>query len=95
MRVIWTSPALADVEEIQDFIAAESPAAASRLVDRLLDRTASLLSTNPMLGGPGRVPGTRELVISGTAYIVAYRITNQVEILAIVHGAREWPEDFE
>lgn len=94
MRIIWTSPTLADVEEIQDFIAGESPAAANRLVERLLDRTEALLSRNPMIGRVGRVPSTRELVISGTTYIVAYRITDRVEILAVVHGAREWPDDF-
>lgn len=53
------------------------------------------LQDHPQLGRPGRVPGTRELVIGGTPYVVPYRVKNQqVEILALYHGARRWPEQF-
>jgi toxin ParE1/3/4 len=46
----------------------------------------------PALGRPGRVAGTRELVISGTHYIVAYRLRGDtVELLLAVHAARKWP----
>jgi plasmid stabilization system protein ParE len=49
-----------------------------------------------MAGRKGRVAGTRELVISGTPFLVAYRIEkNEVRILAVLHSAREWPEEFE
>lgn len=41
----------------------------------------------------GRVDGTRELVIPGTQYILPYRVKqNQIQILAVFHGARQWPE---
>jgi plasmid stabilization system protein ParE len=49
-----------------------------------------------MAGRKGRVAGTRELVISGTPFVVAYGIErNEVRILAVLHAAREWPEEFE
>lgn len=94
-RVRWTSPALADLDAIQDYLAERNPAAASRLVNDILDRTDALLAANPELGRRGRVAGTRELVLPKTSYVVAYRVMEAVEILAIMHGAREWPEGFD
>lgn len=94
MIVSWTIPALVDLEQIEDFIAQDSPSVAYRLVNDLIDRTESLLSENPMIGRRGRVAGTRELVMPKTPYIVVYRASSRVEIIAVVHGAREWPESF-
>lgn len=94
-RVRWTSPALADLDSVQDYVAERNPAAAYRLVNHMLDRTDALLSANPELGRRGRVAGTRELVLPNTSYIVAYRVADAVEILAVMHGAREWPESFD
>jgi toxin ParE1/3/4 len=94
MQVLWTRPALADVEALQDFIAAENPRAAWRLVDELFDRTERLLSSNPNAGRKGRVLGTRELVLSGVPFVIAYRVTSRIEILAVVHSARDWPKSF-
>jgi addiction module RelE/StbE family toxin len=87
-------PALRDLDTIQDYIARESPKTAYRLVDGLIDRTERLLSANPMIGRVGRVLGTRGLEIIGTPYILAYRISKNVEILAVVHAARDYPEEF-
>ena len=95
MRVRWTLPALANLDSIQDYIAERNPAAASRLVNDILDRTDTLLSDNPEMGRPGRIAGTRELVLPGTSDVVAYRLREAVEILAVMHGAREWPDKFE
>lgn len=92
MRVVWTRSALADLDEIQDYVAQDSPTAAHRLVTGLRDRTAQLLSDAPMAGRKGRARGTRELVFPDFPYIVGYRVTDQVEILAVVHTARDWPE---
>lgn len=66
-----------------------------KLVGHILDRTQLLLCENPDIGRRGRVAGTRELVISKTSYIVVYRVARTVEILAVVHGARAWPERFD
>jgi len=53
------------------------------------------LSDHPNAGRPGRVHGTRELVITDTPFILPYRVVrNTVQILRVLHGARKWPEQF-
>jgi toxin ParE1/3/4 len=48
-----------------------------------------LLSENPQLGHPGRVPGTRELVIPKTPFVIPYRVRDDVlEVLRAYHHAR-------
>lgn len=95
MKVAWTRPALADLDRIQDFIAQDSPVAAYRLTDRIIGYPNRLLADNPLGGRKGRAAGTRELVVPGTSYIVVYRILDIVQILAVVHASREWPEGFD
>lgn len=69
-----------------------NPRAAACLIDEIDDGVRALLAF-PRLGRPGRRPDTRELVISGTPYIVAYRLRDRdVQILRVLHGARRWPE---
>ena len=88
MKLRWTAPALRDLEAIGDAIARDSPAAAGRVVARILDQ-AEALTTHPHIGRPGRVPETRELVITDTPYIAPYRVRGEdVQILAALHGAR-------
>jgi toxin ParE1/3/4 len=51
------------------------------------------LAGSPGLGRPGRVAGTRELVIPLTPYIVPYRVRDDaVQIITILHGAQRWPD---
>ena len=53
------------------------------------------LAMSPGLGRPGRVAGTRELVVSGIPYIVPYRVKGEVvQIITVLHGAQKWPERF-
>lgn len=95
MKVVWTEPARQDLRQIFEYIAEDSPKAASKLLSIIQER-AVLLQDNPHMGRMGRVDGTRELVIAGTMYILPYRVKdNQVQILAVFHGARQWPETFE
>ncbi|MDP2196877.1 MAG: type II toxin-antitoxin system RelE/ParE family toxin [Rhodocyclaceae bacterium] len=48
------------------------------------------------MGRPGRVPGTRELVVTRFPYILPYRVREQaVEILRIFHTSRKWPQRFD
>ncbi len=92
MRVVWLVKALDDLEAIERFIEADNPAAARR-AERTIKETVTLLGTHPRLGRPGRVQGSRELVVPGTPYIVAYAANgDQVTILAVIHGARMWPD---
>ena len=94
MKLKWTGPALRDLEEIGDWIARDNPAAASRTVNRLFDQ-AEALARHPDMGRAGRVPGTRELVFADIPYILRYRVRGEtVEILAVFHGTRRWPEGF-
>ncbi len=93
MRVEWSVLAEADRKAIFDYIEADSPRAAVAVDERIRDEVASL-ERFPERGRPGRVEGTRELVVVRTPYIAAYRITGKsVRILRVLHGARRWPED--
>lgn len=92
MRVKWLRTALANLDAEAEYIASDSPAAAARLVRRINNSVAQL-KQYPAMGRPGRVSGTRELVLSGTPYIVPYRIrAGAVEILRVFHAARQWPK---
>lgn len=95
MKVIWTRLASHDLESEGDYIALENPHAAYQTIMRL-KTVAEHLSDNPRIGRPGRVHGTRELVVSGTSYILPYRIVeDRIEILRVLHGARKWPKKFQ
>ncbi len=92
MTIRWTALARADLLAIYDYLAVRNPRAAVRLIDEIDDGVRDLLAF-PRLGRPGRRPDTRELVISGTPYIVAYRLHGrEVQVLRVLHGARRWPE---
>ncbi len=94
MRVRWLRRALANLEAEGDYIGEENPAAAARVVERIF-RAVKLLKENPAMGRPGRVAGTRELVVDGTPYIVPYRVRGDaVEILRVFHARRKWPKGF-
>jgi toxin ParE1/3/4 len=97
MRVRWTDPAQTDFLEILSCIARDNPAAAERIGRRLLS-AVDALAAQPRLGRPGRIAGTRELVIPRLPYVAIYRIVeaarsaaSQVEVLRVLHGARRWP----
>src|ERR1700683_2898215 len=93
MHLEWSLFAQTDRDAIFDYIEADSPRAAVG-VDARIREQVETLARFPHSGRPGRIEGTRELVISRTPYIVAYRITgNTVRILRVLHGARRWPDD--
>lgn len=92
MRVIWSERALSDLGAIAQYIARDNPAAAADVKQRVMAEIGNL-SGMPHMGRPGRVHGTRELVVTRLPYIVAYRVLDdRVEIIAVIHGARQWPE---
>lgn len=91
MKIEWHPRAAADLVELVTYIATESPEAAYRVHDEI-QRQIGLLLMLPEMGRLGRVPGTRELVITDTPYIAAYRFgRDKVTILRLLHGARKWP----
>lgn len=94
MKVRWTRLAVENLNFAYDYIAAENPPAARGIIARI-ESAVNVLRAHPEIGRSGRVEGTRELVISGTPFIVAYRgVKKRIEILAVIHGARRWPESF-
>lgn len=92
MKVIWTARARVELDEIADYVAPISASAALALVRRLR-QAGKQLGEHPHMGRPGRVDGSRELVVNGTPYILPYRVRDgRVEILAVLHASRQWPD---
>ena len=92
MEIIWRSTAIDDIEHVQRYIAQRNPAAGARAFGAIRTE-ARRLATAPHLGRPGRMDGTRELVIADTPYLVAYAVIDErLAILAVLHGAQEWPD---
>lgn len=82
---------MSDRAGIQSYIWPAS-AQAARSIDRRIVERAQQLRRFPRLGRPGRIEGTRELVVPPTPYVIAYRIDGQtVRILRVIHGMMRWP----
>lgn len=93
MTLIWSPESIHDFISLREHIAQDDPTAAKRVALHILNCVEHLLSENTQLGRPGRVPGTRELVIPKTPYIVPYRVRGAtIEIARVYHSARRWPE---
>mgnify|MGYP003445174160 CR=1 FL=1 len=91
MRVKWLHTALRNLDAGAAFIAADDPTAATKVVQRVLEAVAQL-AEQPGLGRPGRVAGSRELVVGKTRYIVPYRVRGDaVEVLRVFHTSRRLP----
>ncbi len=94
MKIVWSPEAADDLEQIFDFIAEENPRHAVATYDRLMAQIERL-AEQPHIGRPGRVAGTRELVVTGTPYIIPYRVFKAyLQIIRIYHAARQWPGSF-
>jgi len=91
MQVKWLRKALRNLDDEATYIAADDAVAARLVVKRVLE-AVSTLAEQPGLGRPGRVPGTRELIVANTRYIVPYRVRGEtVEILRVFHTSRRLP----
>jgi toxin ParE1/3/4 len=91
VRIVWLRAAERNLEEQLEYIAERDPRTAGVLADKI---TASItrLADHPRLGRPGRVAGTRELVVPGTPYIIVYTVgADYVRIQRVLHGAQRWP----
>ena len=95
MKIVWSAEAVEDLVSLRAYIAEDNPAAASRTVRHIIENIEQLLPDNPRIGRAGRVPGTRELVIPRSPYIVPYRLQRTtIQILRVYHGAQRWPDSF-
>ena len=91
MRVKWLRTALRNLDEEATYIASDDPGAARLVVERVLNAVEGL-AEHPAIGRPGRVPGTRELVVPRTRYIVPYRVRGEtIEVLRVFHTSRRMP----
>jgi toxin ParE1/3/4 len=92
VRIAWSQIAVTDREQFITHVASDSPHAA-RVLDARVESAVDRLSTFPESGRPGRVPGTRELIVGGTPVVVIYRVAaDEIRIVRVLHGARRWPE---
>jgi len=90
-KIRWLATALKNLDEEVSYIAADDPAAA-RLVGRRIMEAVRLLATQPSMGRPGRVAGTRELLVSKTRYLIPYPVrAGVVELLRVFHASRRPP----
>jgi toxin ParE1/3/4 len=94
VKIVWLTGAKRSRDSQIAYIADRSPRAAIAMGDAI-SGAVSRLKDHPRSGRPGRVKGTRELVVSGTPYVIAYRVeTSAVVILRVMHGAQRWPRRF-
>jgi toxin ParE1/3/4 len=95
VKIVWTRKARLHLRAAYDYWSHERYThAADKMLERIFS-AVELLERYPSAGRPGRVPETRELVIASTPFLVAYRARHgKIEILALLHGARKWPEEF-
>lgn len=73
-------------------IALDDAEVAPLVLQRIFHAIARLLRQQA-LGWPGRVPGTRGLIVTKARYLIPYRIRNEViEILRVFHTSRRPPD---
>lgn len=94
MRIRWTEKALDNLDAAVTYIAEDNPATARKVAQKLFD-SVQLLKSQPGIGRPGRVTGTRELVISELPYIIPYIEQDAtIVILRVMHTSMKWPGTF-
>ncbi len=92
MQIRWLRRALGNLEQAHSYILKENPQAAQEVIFKI-QSAASQLENYPFIGRPGRIEGTRELVISNTPYIIIYRVKEEsVEILRVLHTSKRYPD---
>jgi len=92
MQIRWTRKALNNLDAAVKYIAGGSPTNAQMVAQKIWN-SVQLLRTQPGLGRPGRIDGTRELIIGGLPYIVPYlEQEGVIVILRIMHTSMKWPE---
>lgn len=94
MKLRFTPNAINDIDSVYEYIAADDPVAAQAVLFRI-EQLVDQLPVHPKLGRAGRVDGTRELIVPNTPFIAVYEIEEPcLNILAVIHASRRWPEHF-
>ncbi len=93
MIIVWSAKARQDLLDIYRYLVPRNPDAARRM-QAIIRAKAGALEAAPYIGRAGRIESTRELVITGTPFVVVYRVIPEgVQILTVVHGAQDWPRE--
>ena len=90
-RVRWTLRALRRLDEIGAHIEQDNPDAAARVIARIVT-VVDMLADLPASGRPGRIKGTREVVLADIPYIIAYRVSRDIEIITVMHAHQRSPQ---
>jgi toxin ParE1/3/4 len=91
MKIVWSRRALRHLIYIRQHIEQDSEQNAAMVASRIVE-AVDLLQIHPEIGRPGRVVGTRELVVSQTPYVIPYRVRRErLELIAVFHGRQKWP----
>ena len=89
-RLQWRPLSLVDRDAIMEYIGQDNPTAAIDL-DLEFEAKAEDARRRPKLYKPGRMQGTREIVVRPN-YVMVYRVTGDlVEVLRVLHAAQKWP----
>ncbi len=91
MRLVVDATAWKDLDDIGQWIAKDSPAAARRVLETIL-QTIQMLAHFPLLARPGRARNTYERRVAGTPYIIVFELWDKpaaIIVTGIVHGARD------
>jgi toxin ParE1/3/4 len=92
VTIVWSPRAIEHLAHLRAYIARDNLKAANRIAGTLLEAVGRLAEL-PNLGRPGRVAGTRELVVPGTPYVIPYRLRgDRLEVIAVFHGRQRWPK---
>ena len=93
VRIRWLRTASSNLDAAMEYIARDNPDAAKKVYAYIRARVAEL-AKHPEIGRPGRVFGTRELVIEKYPYLIPYRIRDkEVQIIRVFHTSQRLPED--
>ncbi|MDP6429619.1 MAG: type II toxin-antitoxin system RelE/ParE family toxin [Rhodospirillales bacterium] len=91
MNIVWSPRARVRMIELREYIAEQNPYAADAVAKRILAAIV-LLADFPQMGRPGRLDGTRELILPEISIVIPYRVTrNRLEIVTVQRAEQKWP----
>ncbi|AFY99982.1 type II toxin-antitoxin system RelE/ParE family toxin [Calothrix sp. PCC 6303] len=90
MKVFWTETAVENLSAIYNYISQNSPQYATRIIDRITRRSQQIVNF-PLSGRIVPEFETEQIreVIEGSYRIIYYIKPEQIDVLAVIHGAQE------
>lgn len=91
MKMRWTEGAAGNLNQVEEYITQDNPAAAVATVKKILE-AAQILTDYPTLGKRGRERGTRELIVAGLPYIIIYaKHREELVVIRVLHTSMKYP----